>query len=86
MVTETKKNKDLSKANLKELQIKNASIVVEVANLNTASGMEERIRENLGAGKEGEGLIIITDQIIGSSTSDSSNASFWMKIKSLFGK
>ncbi len=58
---DTKRNRDIAFARITELREKEMNLKADIAKLETESGREDIIRDKFRAVKEGEGLIVITD-------------------------
>ena len=57
----TRTNKETARQKLRELTEKKEMLSLDIAKLNTESGIEENIREKFGLGKDGEGLIVVVE-------------------------
>ncbi len=57
----TRQKRDESYAKLQELTAHKAQVTQELGDLNTAEGTERILREKYRVGKEGEGVVVITD-------------------------
>lgn len=58
---ETRKNMEIAEAKVAELKKSKEKFSLEIDKLNTEKGVEEVIRENYSVAKEGENIIIITE-------------------------
>ena len=58
---ETKKNKEIAEARVLELKKSKEKFSFDINKFRTEKGIEEIVRENYGVVKEGENLIIITE-------------------------
>jgi len=58
---ETKKNREIAETKVAELRKSREKFSLEIGKLNTERGVEEVIRENYSVAKEGENIIIITE-------------------------
>jgi predicted membrane protein len=71
------------------IQNKEADLSKKIASLNTEDGKEAVLREQFSVVKEGEHVVVITDEVKTASTSQSSAGSskgFWNFLKGLFRK
>lgn len=82
---ETNKNKKNAEARLEELVLQKDRLTRDINTLSTQNGVEEIIRDKYGLAKEGEGLIVITDDNNQTNTQNiQTNKSFLGYIKRLF--
>ena len=58
---ETIKNRKIEEAKIAELEKSKEKLNSDISKLKTEAGVEEIIRENYGVAKEGENMIMITD-------------------------
>ena len=82
---ETINNKKIAEEKIQELQKEKEQLTNNINQLKTDQGIEENIRENLALGKDGEGMVVITDDK-DSPTADTNNQpiSFFSKIANWF--
>jgi cell division protein FtsB len=82
---ETKVNKDLALAKVNELSANQTKLEEDIAKLSTSQGQEDAVRDKFRVTKDGEGLIIITNN---KNTIPPPPAppetGFWAFLKSLF--
>ncbi len=82
---DTKRNRDIAFARITELQEKERHLQADIAKLETESGREDIIREKFRAVKEGEGLIVITDDLSAQPVpAPAEEKGFWNFLKNLF--
>ena len=79
---DTAKNKDNAQTKVTQLQTKKDQLNKDITDLNTQNGVENTIRDKFGLAKDGEGLVIITDNP--DQIKQNNNNSFWSKVKGLF--
>ena len=60
-VQETQKNKNIAVDKINQLQQERDKLTSDIQKLNTDEGKEEAIREKFGMAKDGEGLVVVTD-------------------------
>ncbi|MFA6397253.1 MAG: septum formation initiator family protein [Candidatus Paceibacterota bacterium] len=79
-------NKEVTKEKLAELKDQKGLLENETAKLKTEEGVEESIREKFRVVKDGEGLVVITDEKPKKEEIDSSrkDGGFWQFIKNIF--
>jgi cell division protein FtsB len=79
-------NKEVAKEKLAELKGQKTNLENETTKLKTDKGIEENIREKFRVVKDGEGLVIITDEKSKSEESDNNkkDGGFWQFIKNIF--
>lgn len=61
-MTDTSKNKKIAENKVEELKQNKNSLEQDIAQIETDRGIEEKIREDFGLAKEGEGMIVIVDE------------------------
>ena len=83
---ETSKNRNNAEQELQTLKIKETDLNGEIIKLNSDSGIESVIRENYPVVKEGEGVILITDNPVPKSASENTDNKFINFLKNVFGK
>jgi cell division protein FtsB len=82
---ETAKNKKVLEDKIAELQQRKNDISSEINSLKTDEGKEKVFRENMGLAKDGEGMIVITeDKTESESPKNASSAGFFSFFKNLF--
>ena len=82
---ETNKNKKNAEARLEELVLQKDRLTRDINTLSTQNGVEEIIRDKYGLAKEGEGLIVITDDNNQTNTQNiQTNKSLFSHIKGWF--
>jgi len=83
--SETVKNKNLAVDRIGELKAKEVSLTAQLVNMQSVEGVEESIREKFGSAKEGEGLIIITDEKDSPRPEIIIKNGFWSSLTRFFG-
>ncbi len=83
---ETSKNRNNAEKELQTLKLKETDLNQEIIKLNSDSGIESVIRENYPVVKEGEGVILITDNPVPKDASENTDNKFVHFLKSIFGK
>ena len=82
---ETGKNKDIALAKVAELTENEAKLESDIAKLSTPEGQEDAVRDKFRVTKDGEGLIIITDDANGQAVEpEPAKTGFWAFLKGLF--
>lgn len=81
---ETGKNRTLAETKLTELKEKKERLSADINKLQTASGVEENIREKFGLTKEGEELIVVLENKDKTKVSEAGNSGFFGFLKSWF--
>ena len=82
---ETIKNRKIEEAKITELEKSKEKLNSDISKLKTEAGVEEIIRENYGVAKEGENMIMITDDKNSPATQPKADeGGFWSIIKSWF--
>jgi len=84
-VRETIKNKKMAQDKVENLQKQKDELLYNTNQLKTDKGIEENIREKFGFAKEGEGMVVVTDDknVVEENTGNQSS-SFFSFIKNLF--
>jgi cell division protein FtsB len=81
---ETARNKNLAEDKLAQLETQKSQVSSEVQKLGTQEGVENAIREKFGLAKEGEGVVVVTDDNSANNTATVSKSGFWSFFKNLF--
>jgi hypothetical protein len=82
---ETKKNRDIARNKIIELQKQKSELELKIQKFNTEKGLEENIREKFGFAREGEGMILVIDDQNKSNNTETENKnSFFNFLKNLF--
>jgi cell division protein FtsB len=82
---ETIKNRKIVEDKIAELEKSKEKLNSDISKLKTEAGVEEIIRENYGVAKEGEGMIMITDDKNTETTQPKADSpGFFSFLKNLF--
>ncbi|MFA5933635.1 MAG: septum formation initiator family protein [Candidatus Paceibacterota bacterium] len=84
---DTAKNKNLAVKQRAELEAKQVLLEAEIKKLSSNQGIEATIRDKFPVVKEGEGVVMIVDDVNnsdGTNTDSESKKSFWQIIKGWF--
>ncbi len=83
---ESESMKNISQANVAQLEERDTTLEEKINKLDTDAGMEEEIRSKFSVTKSGENMVVIVpnqDSDVGSSTS---KTGFWQKIWHFFSR
>ena len=80
---ESEQMKNISAANLADLQARDAELKADIANLQTDNGIEAEIRSKFNVAKAGENMVVVvnTDNPV---TSTATSTSFWQNLMHVF--
>ena len=81
---ETAKNKKIVEDKIAELEKSQKAYSTDISSLKTDQGVEENIRKKFGLVKEGENMIMITDDNTSTPTQNTSSPGFFSFIKNWF--
>ena len=81
---ETAKNKKIVENKIAELEKSENVYSSDIANLKTQQGVEENIREKFGLAKDGENMIMITNDNTNIATQNTNSSGFFSFFKNLF--
>jgi cell division protein FtsB len=82
---ETIKNKEVAEEKIQELQKEKDQLTANINELKTDQGVEENIREKFGLAKDGEGMVVVTDDKNSTVTdTEDEPTSFFSKIINFF--
>ncbi len=81
---ETGRNKKIVEDKVAELQKSKEKLSSDITSLQTQKGVEEDIREKFGLAKEGESMIMITDDNTSTPTKSENSSGFFSFFKNLF--
>lgn len=81
---DTAKNKKNAIDKIAELQQEQDKLSFDIQNLQTDQGKEAAVRENLGWGKPGEGMIVVVDDKTQPNVKETQQTGFFSFLKNLF--